>query len=350
VLGKSVLFPKKLWESAGGVRNYSDASVWEFGLRLDQVGAIFRHLPFNLYARRRGNATENLSTIPALEMYSKRKNLNWIFREGPITGSVRAIPSLLEMPSVQVIIPFKEQKELTLCTVNSLLRQREVNICITAVDNGSRDLTIGEAIKALGGEVMRVEEPFNFSRLNNLGVRNTAVAGVCPYLLFLNNDVELEERALLEMCRWIEQPSIGMVGCRLVYPNGLLQHGGIDLKSDAPAHQMLWNHSEKMTASPKQRAAQIIRLADAVTAACALMKREIFTSIGGFDEVWYPVAYSDTSLAVKVEAMGLHILYTPFAQGVHHESVSREYENIEDVEMSSWLHQHFVRHHEELKT
>ena len=73
----------------------------------------------------------------------------------------------------------------------------------------------------MGVEVIHVDEPFNYSRLNNIAVikLNGAMHAITFYL---NNDVDLDRNALLEMCRWIEQPGIGMVGCRLNYPNGLL--------------------------------------------------------------------------------------------------------------------------------
>jgi len=64
--------------------------------------------------------------------------------------------------------------------------------------------------------------------------------------LLLNNDVELEKNAILEMSRWIEQPNIGIVGCRLHYPNGLLQHGGVGIHPVGPNWRVTWEHIEKM--------------------------------------------------------------------------------------------------------
>ncbi|WP_068469532.1 glycosyltransferase family 2 protein [Candidatus Protochlamydia phocaeensis] len=350
VIQKSLLIPRHLWALAGGIKPVRlEDRLWDLCLRLDLAGAYFHHLPFCLYARRAGHyyppVKNPISFLEQLNAYSKSKELQWDWTEGYLPDSYRAIPTLASHPDVHVIIPFKNQKELTLKTVRSLLKQRGVQVKITAVDNASQDTSIGEEIRQLGGEVLLVSEPFNFSRLNNLAIERTQVAQDCPYVLFINNDVELEPDALHEMCRWIDQPRIGLVGCRLHYPNGLLQHGGIDLKRDAPAHQMIWNHSEKMASADRQRLTKIIRIADAVTAACALMKKDFFVEIGGFDEIWYPIAYSDTNLAVKIQAKGRLCLYTPYASGVHHESISRQYENIEDVEMSNWLHEQYLAQH-----
>ena len=99
-------------------------------------------------------------------------------------------------------------------------------------------------------------------------------------LLFLNNDVELEPGALSEMVRWLDQPGIGMVGCRLHYPDGRLQHGGVRLH-DRVKKAMEWDHVEKLRRFEELEEAKVLGIFDAVTAACAMMKREIFSGNRG---------------------------------------------------------------------
>ncbi|WP_075883844.1 glycosyltransferase [Candidatus Protochlamydia sp. W-9] len=350
-LGRSVLIPRQLWNRAGGMEEINKEELyWDLALRLDLAGAKFYHLPFYLYAKRCINPhfqqkEASLLFVKQLEKYSLAKKLTWSWGKGLISQTYRAIPALNAVPKVQVIIPFKNQKILTLKTIHSILKQKNVQVFVTAIDNDSQDETIASEIRKLGSEVIIVKEPFNYSRLNNIAVERTIYAKNCDYLLFLNNDVELEEDALEEMCRWIVQPMIGMVGCQLHYPNGLLQHGGIDIKRDAPANQLMWISLEKLAPKTNQKMTKIIRLVDAVTAACSLMKKTLFVEVGGFDEIWYPIAYSDTNLATKVKSKGFYCLYTPYAKGIHHESASRKFENIEDVEMSSWLDKQFFENY-----
>ena len=90
-----------------------------------------------------------------------------------------------------------------------------------------------------------------------------------------------------------------------------------------------WKRAEKFNRLEKK---YIKRITAAVTAACCLIKRKTFLEVDGFDEMWFPVAFSDTALAVKVRLKGLHCLDTPFATGIHHESISRKKVNIEDYE------------------
>lgn len=239
--------------------------------------------------------------------------------------------------SIQVVIPFKDQKELTLKAVRSVLNQKGVEIVITAVDNNSQDLSIGEEIQALGGEVITISEPFNFSRLNNLAVKKSTAAKDCELLFFMNNDVELEPEALFEMCCWIDQPLVGTVGCRLNYPDGRLQCGGVDINSNWPRHLSGWDILEKKRPFDTLSLQKVLRVSDGVNGASMLIKKKLFLDVGGFDEVWYPVAHSDTNFSAKINHQGLYNFYTPYACGIHHETVSREVNSMEDFENTAWL-------------
>ncbi len=345
-LGHSLLIPKALWKQVKGLRpEFSSEAYYDLILRLDLAGAHFQYLPFPLYASRKKEGPKQSfeKGVQALENYVQAKKLQWKIEKGMVPATYRAIPALSHTPQIHVIIPFKDQKELTLKAVHSVLKQKGVKAHITAVDNNSHDLSIAGELEKLGVEVLRIQEPFNFSRLNNLAVQQTQQAKHCELLLFLNNDVELDEEALLEMSRWADQPHIGMVGCRLHYPNGQVQHGGIIRSRFGPREEMIWQHADINQTKDKLSRGGTPHVADGVTAACALMKRKTFEEVGGFDEIWYPVAYSDTNLAIKLKNRGLICFYTPYAEGVHHESQSRKYNNVEDFEKSTWLHSFFEK-------
>lgn len=345
-IGNGLLIPKVLWNRAGGMP-HSHRAAYALSLSLDLAGALFHHVPIFLYASRAHSSPLPFSpssedaSIQALQAYLKAKNFDWEVSSGYMAGTYRAMPSITKA-SIHVIIPFREQKALTLAAIKSALQQEGVSIKITAIDNGSSDLTIAQELRALGVEVLTLDEPFNYSRLNNLAVQKTDVGKECTHLLFLNNDVILEKDAVAEMSRWVDLPLIGMVGCRLHYPDGSLQHGGVELYPRGPMTRMNWKHTERFKPFKAMHATKKIRITPAVTAACAMVRRQTFLEVGGFDEVWYPIAYSDTNLAVKLAWKGLWCLYTPYAIGVHHESVSRSNDNIEDYENSSWLHQRYA--------
>lgn len=347
LITKGFLIPAALWNRAGGLRSeYLGAEQEDLLLRLDLAGAIFQHLPFCLYFLRAGakqveREKSQKMFLKVLDNYTRAKDLDWKWSSGYLKETARAIPAVKQEHTIQVIIPYKDQKNLTMKCVEHLLNQKDVHLKITAVDNRSEDPSIAEEIKLLGGEVIFVDEPFNFSRLNNLAVSCTQTAAHCDVLLFLNNDVELEPDALSEMLRWIDQPLIGMVGCRLHYPDGRLQHGGVQLLDRQEKQEMRWEHIEKLLPFEGMNLTKTLGIFDAVTAACAMMKRHLFLEVGGFDEVWYPIGYSDTNLAFKVGVKGLKCFYTPYAKGIHYESVSRK-TSIEDYENSWWLHRQLI--------
>jgi GT2 family glycosyltransferase len=160
-----------------------------------------------------------------------------------------------------------------------------------------------------------------------------------PYVLFLNNDVILNEGALIEMSAWLKNfARIGIVGARLFYPNGLIQHGGIAHTRDSTLTENQWEHLDAKRTPESAKLSSTVLLTDAVTAACAMMRRSDFHKIGGFDEVLYPVAYSDTDLCSRLRKnLNQLCLMTPYAEGIHHESLSRGKNDIEDYEASGSL-------------
>ena len=342
------LISAKSWNSVEGLRDICNgAHFYDLMLRLDLAGVKFCKIPIPLYARRKTYQLEGekapLMAIRALQDYANKKNLHWNITTGSLPGTLRAIPVLNQVPSIQAVIPFKNQKSLTLAAVHSLKEQIGVNLKITAVDNRSDDLSIAEELMKMDVEVLKIDEPFNFSRLNNLAIEQSKYKEDCDLLFFMNNDVELEKDALLEMCRWIYQPKIGMVGCRLNYPTGKLQCGGVDAIPTDTAFRLSWVHTECGKPFENLTIQRILRVVTGVHGAALLIKRETFKQIDGFEEIWYPVSYSDTNLSIKINSLGLLAFYTPFALGIHHESISRERDiTIEDYEGTSWLNEKYL--------
>ena len=128
---------------------------------MDLVGAIFQHVPFCLYSLRYlknglQEAEEQLqkNCLKALQSYTDTKKLGWTWLPGYQSHTMRALPPLQQRHRIQVIIPYKDQKELTLKCIYHLLQQKEVELFITAVNNRSMDHSIAEAIHLLGGEVL----------------------------------------------------------------------------------------------------------------------------------------------------------------------------------------------------
>ncbi len=317
------------------------------GLRLDREGSqdydmLLRylegaesgtvvHVPFLAYSWRRGG--ESYSTLfrvrsvanarEALRSASADVGHQVAVEPAPGNPAVHRVrfPEA-PRPLVSVIIPNRDSPALITRIVDDLLRRTEYpSLEIVIADNGSRDPAVLAFYEAQRGErfvAVRVEEPFNFSRMCNRGAR--AARGEA--LLFLNNDIEVIEPDWLgEMVECLAFPQTGIVGARLLYPDGTLQHAGVIVGlGQAAGH---WHIAEKAdTPGPMGRLA-VRQTIGAVTGACMLVTRRCFEDLGGFDEVAFPIAYNDVDFCVRARHAGFRTVWTPFATLTHHESASR---------------------------
>lgn len=225
---------------------------------------------------------------------------------------------------VLVVIPTRDAVDELEVMVRSLvdLAAHPKALEIVVVDNGSRQRILTKLFGDVRGaivSVVRVDEPFNWSRLNNLACEGRNQ----PIIVFANNDMEMlaagwddHLRTLLNMDR------VGIVGARLLYPNGLLQHGGIVMGAlnGEPLHDG-WR-AKGEDAGPLDRWIRR-RPATAVTGGFMAVRRALFEAVGGFDEVDLPISCSDVDLCLKVGARGWTVLYAPEIELRHHESLTR---------------------------
>jgi GT2 family glycosyltransferase len=162
---------------------------------------------------------------------------------------------------------------------------------------------------------------FNFSRLINLGASRARG----PIFLLLNNDVEIMNAdCVSELVSQVSRPEIGIAGARLWYPNGTLQHGGVILGVGGVASHIDGIRRHEPGYFARQHLAQDFC---AVTAACLMVRREVFEKLGGFDEAHLPVTFNDVDFCLRARELGWRIIYSPYAELIHHESISRGIEN-----------------------
>jgi glycosyltransferase involved in cell wall biosynthesis len=226
-----------------------------------------------------------------------------------------------KLPLVSIIIPTRDRVDVLKKCVDSVLRKSTYkNIEILIVDNGSiEDETLQylSALKEWGINVIRDDLEFNFSRLNNIGA-NSAKG---EYLCLMNNDIEIITPDWLEeMMSFACQPNVGCVGARLWYPDGRLQHGGVILGIGGVA-----GHSHKYLARDDIGyfgRAVIHQCVSAVTAACLVISKKTYQEVGGLDES-LAVAFNDVDFCLKVGKNNYRNIYTPYAEMIHHESISR---------------------------
>jgi len=232
-------------------------------------------------------------------------------------------------PAVTVIIPTKDGDTLPRCLETLLAKTDYPAMSVLVVDNGSSQPSTLELLRRMEHEgaisVVRDElQPFNFSALNNRAVAHVDT----PYVLLLNDDTEVVHADWLsEMVGWALQPDVGIVGARLLYPNGTIQHAGVVLGLGGVAGHVYWQADQEDPGYfGRARLAQDL---SAVTAACMLVDRRLYEELGGMDEEVLSVAFNDVDLCIRARAIGRRVIYTPFATLIHHESVSRGHDDLD---------------------
>lgn len=226
-------------------------------------------------------------------------------------------------PLVSLIVPTRNGLHLLRRAVEGLLNRTDwPRLEVLIVDNGSDDPACLAWMAQTAAtdprvRVLRDERPFNFAALNNAAVRQARG----EVLALVNNDVDvLAPGWLAEMVSLALQPGVGAVGARLWYEDFTLQHGGVLLGIGEVAAHVL----RGLPRGEGGPAARALRLQGylAVTAACLVLRREHWDRVGGMDET-LAVAFNDIDLCLKLAAAGLRNLWTPHAELIHFESVSR---------------------------
>lgn len=233
---------------------------------------------------------------------------------------------LRSIPRVSIIIPTRNYWSVLKPCLDSLkiTDWPHDKLEIIVVDNGSdeQEILVGLAERVASGEirVIQHDRPFNWSELNNVGV----AASSGEILVFLNNDIEIiEPNWLLHMVALATDPHNGAIGCKLLYPDQTVQHGGVVLGiQGVAAHAHLFLDK---TEGGYQGLANIDREVSCVTGACIVVERSKFEEIGGFDET-FKVAFNDVAFCLSLKKHGYHNIYAANVVLIHHESKSRGYD------------------------
>ena len=236
-------------------------------------------------------------------------------------------------PLVSVIIPTKNQQHfLERCLVTLLEKTAYPNIEVLVVDNGSTEADAQAYLAALEGADARIRVitspgPFNFSALNN----RAAEQARGDYLLLLNNDTAvLQADWLDEMMAHGQRAEVGIVGARLIYPTGSIQHAGVILGINNSPADHIYIGSDPCELGYFGRL-QLTQDLSAVSGACLLVRKSIYDQVGGLDERDFQVSYNDIDLCLKVRELGLEVVWTPFATLLHEGSASQQ----ADIEQSA---------------
>jgi GT2 family glycosyltransferase/2-polyprenyl-3-methyl-5-hydroxy-6-metoxy-1,4-benzoquinol methylase/glycosyltransferase involved in cell wall biosynthesis len=230
----------------------------------------------------------------------------------PLPGPVTLRTST--SPLLSVVVPVHGKWAYTRACLASIEAHRPaVPFEVLVIDDASPDRTAELVTASTGVRLVSSERNVGFVGACNLGASQAHGA----YLLFLNNDTEVQPGALDALVGAADSDDrIGLVGAMLVYPDGRLQESGGIIWADGTG----WNYGRDRDASAAEF--QVRRDVDYCSGAAILVRREVFERLGGFDRRYAPAYYEDTDLAFAIRAVGYRTIVEPQAVVVHHEGIS----------------------------
>lgn len=283
------------------IKHLTPTNIKKFGKYYNSEGADRVYERINVY---KANATEMNSEIK-LDIYEMkdRKAYNDL-----------ALPKPSKNPLVSIIIPVYNQYSYTYGCLESIINNTKgIDYEVIIADDCSTDET--KDIKFHVANIIVARNRKNTRFL--LNCNNAAKYARGKYLFFLNNDTNVQPNYLSSLLETIESnPKIGMVGSKLVYPNGQLQEAGGILWKDGSA----WNFGNK--SNPENSEFNYRKPVDYISGAAIMISKELWDKIGGFDKTFCPAYCEDSDLAFTVRKLGYDVIYDPFSVVVHYEGIS----------------------------
>lgn len=329
------VFRRSLVLEIGGFRSEFDGSQdYDLTLRFTEKTDRIYHIPTILYSWRTvsGSGAARSEEKPyaivaarrALEDALARRGIAGVVEPGVAPGRWHVRYRIAGSPSITLVIPAGGNLGCLAMALDSVLQHTEYsNFEVLVLDNsdGNGVYRLVSSRQETYSNIRYLEfrhRPFNFSANIDFAARHVTT----PYIAFINDDVTVVEANWLEaMLEHAQRPEVGVVGAKLLYPDGSIQHAGVVLGIGGVA-----GHAFKRY-PPKHHGPfhliDVIRDVSAVTFACVVVRRAVFEEVGGLDSEHLPVAFNDVDFCLRVRKCGYRIVYTPLAVLHHHESATR---------------------------
>lgn len=334
-IGHVTVLKKTLMDKIGGFRlGFEGSQDYDLLLRATEVTNNIVHIPKVLYHWRIHNlsAAQSEEVKPYAYIAAKKALNEALVRRG-LQGDVKYLSGLRgykidyyvqHEDKVSIIIPTKDQTELLKNTIDSILNSTTYsNYEIIILNNNSTTKELKEFLidytKKYPTIITSIEAhfPFNFAKLMNIGAK----AATGDYLLLLNNDVEvIHDDWLTTMVSYVQQKRIGAVGVKLLYPDDTIQHAGVIVGLGGIAgHAFVGAYKDE---AGYFNYIQSVNNFSAVTAACLMVRKEVFNEVSGMDES-FEVEYNDVDFCLKILDAGYNNVYLPQVELYHYESATR---------------------------
>ena len=334
----------ELLKEIGGFKaEYDGAQDYDVILRCTEKARKTRHIAKILYHwRMHDNSTAanpaskaycHEAGRKAVEDHLKRLGIPGKVERSKLFGGSRVIYETPGNPLVSIVIPNKDHiDDLDKCVRSLFNVNTYKNIEVIIVENNSTQKETFEYYDSIQKEysdvrVLMWKSGFNYSAINNFGVKEAKG----DYILLLNNDTEMiAPDSISDMLGYCMRPDVGIVGAKLLYPDGTIQHAGVIIGLGGIAgHAFIGLDANQYGYMSR---AYLSSDYSAVTAACLMISKDIYNEVGGLCEE-YAVAFNDVDFCMKVRSKGYLVVYDAFSQWYHYESKSRGYEDTEEKQL-----------------
>jgi O-antigen biosynthesis protein len=308
------------------------AQDWDLFLRLAEKTNRIAHIPKILYHWREsaGSTATNIyaksyapqAQLRAIEDHLTRKGLRSPRAFFDSTGFIRVDWKLPIEKMISILIPSRGSSAMLENCINSILEKSNyLNFEIIIINNGEKKPDAFPYYSRLRQErkvrILHYEGTFNYSAVNNFGARHAEG----EILLFLNNDTEVVSPDFLrEIVLWTGLEDVGIVGAKLLNPDGRIQHAGVILGMTGFAGHVFGGAPEGYFSI--FGLSEWYRDFNAVTAACMALRREVFDELGGFDESFI-LCGNDVEICLRAISQGYRVVYNPFIRLKHLEGATR---------------------------
>ncbi|MFA4956992.1 MAG: glycosyltransferase [Candidatus Methanoperedens sp.] len=330
------VYKKKIIDEIGKFRKDFDGSQdYDIVLRVMDKTHSIHHIPKILYHWRMvpGSAAsaagaKNYAYVAAknaITDYMKRNNIDGEVSDGFWTGSYRMKRKLLGSPLVSMIIVSSDSDVINKCIENIEQATDYSNYEIVVINMEKQE---PEVIAKEKVHIIQYSGSYNISKARNLATSHARG----EYLLFLDENVEIITNDWLNaLCENTQRPQVGAVGTKLINSSNQMLHCGITLGlgKDHVAGYPLSGFPSNIPGYFGN--ITIVKNCSAVTAACMMLRKDVFNEVNGFDEN-LAVAFSDVDLCLKLREQGYLIVYTPFAELIHHGTLNRDYNDAPDLQ------------------
>jgi len=288
------------------------------------------HLPKVIYHR---HASRPTSPADASRCEEREAAMAWLVNSlaaGASIEPVAGFPGLLRarwplpevLPKVSIIIPTRDQAKLLRTCVEGVLTGTDYpNMEVIIVDNDSSDPETLAYLTELAERsvvVLPHPYPFNYAAVNNRAAQIASGEFIC----LLNNDIEIIDKQWLKnMVRHAVRSQVGVVGAKLIWSNGMVQHGGVVVGLNGLAAHIgnNWQDEDQGYLGLNQLTHQ----RSAVTAACLLLSTSLYRSEQGMNEHLFPIAFNDVDLCLRIRDKGHRLIWCSSTRLIHAESASR---------------------------